>query len=83
MKGKPVTIIGSGGRAGTARAQMQLQQSLSETGSFVMVKPGVLVQASESRAFDSEGNLIDQETRLFLRAHLEEFSKWIQRFAGP
>ena len=83
LKGKPVTIIGSGGRAGTARAQTQLQQSLSETGSFVMVKPGVLVQAYEPRRFDSEGNLIDQETRGFLRAHLEEFAKWILRFARP
>ena len=63
LMGKPVTIIGSGGRAGTARAQMQLQQSLSETGSLVMVKPGVLVQTFEPRPFDSEGNLIDQETR--------------------
>ena len=83
LMGKPVTIIGSGGRAGTARAQMQLQQSLSETGSLVMVKPGVLVQEFEPRRFDSEGNLIDQETRGFLRAHLEEFAKWVLRFVGP
>ena len=83
LMGKPVTIIGSGGRAGTARAQMQLQQSLSETGSLVMVKPGVLVQTFEPRPFDSEGNLIDQETRNFLRAHLEEFANWTMRFVGP
>ena len=83
LRGKPVTIIGSGGRAGTARAQAQLQQSLSETGSFVMVKPGVLVQAYGPRRFDSEGNLIDQETRGFLHEHLEEFAKWILRFARP
>ena len=83
LMGKPVTIIGSGGRAGTARAQMQLQQSLSETGSLVIVKPGVLVQTFEPRPFDSEGNLIDQETRNFLRAHLEEFAKWTLRFVGP
>ena len=83
LMGKPVTIIGSGGRAGTARAQAQLQQSLSETGSLVMIKPGVLVQAYEPRRFDSAGNLIDQETRDFLRAHLEEFARWILRFAQP
>ena len=29
LMGKPVTIIGSGGRAGTARAQMQLQETLA------------------------------------------------------
>ena len=83
LKGKPVTIIGSGGRAGTARAQSQLQQSLSETGSFVMVKPGVLVQAYGRRRFDADGNLIDEETRGFLREHLDEFAKWILRFARP
>ena len=48
LMGKPATIIGAGGRAGTARAQMQLQETLAETGSLVMVKPGVLVQAFEA-----------------------------------
>ena len=35
---KPATIIGAGGRAGTARAQMQLHETLGETGALVMVK---------------------------------------------
>jgi chromate reductase len=43
LMGKPVTIIGAGGRAGTARAQMQLLETLGETGSLVMVKPGLQV----------------------------------------
>ena len=47
---KPATIIGAGGRAGTARAQMQLREILAELGSVVMVKPGVLVQAFSPRA---------------------------------
>ena len=29
LMGKPVTLIGAGGRAGTARAQMQLQETLA------------------------------------------------------
>ena len=32
LMGKSVTIIGAGGRAGTARAQMQLHETLAETG---------------------------------------------------
>lgn len=32
LMGKPATIIGAGGRAGTARAQMQLLETLGETG---------------------------------------------------
>ncbi len=84
LMGKPVTIIGSGGRAGTARAQMQLQETLAETGSVVMVKPGVLVQAYGSpRRFDSEGNLVDEGTKDLLRRHLEDFAKWTMRFVRP
>ncbi len=84
LMGKPVTIIGSGGRAGTARAQMLLQETLAETGSLVMVKPGVLVQAYGSpRRFDSEGSLVDEGTKDLLRRHLEDFAKWTMRFVRP
>lgn len=83
LMGKSVTIIGAGGRAGTARAQMQLQETLAETGSIVMVKPGVLVQGYAPRKFDSEGNLIDDQTKGLLRTHLEEFLKWTLRLVRP
>ena len=83
LMGKPATVIGAGGRAGTARAQMQLQESLAETGSLVMVKPGVLVQAFAPPRFDSQGNLVDRETRDILRAHLEKFAEWTLRLAQP
>ena len=76
--GKATTIIGAGGRAGTARAQMQLHESLSETGAVVMVKPGVLVQAFSPMRFNSDGDLTDEDTRQVLRQHLEEFAKWIE-----
>ena len=83
LMGKPVTLIGAGGRAGTARAQMQLQETLAETGSVVMVKPGVLVQAFSTMRFDSEGNLIDGETKELLRRHLEKFTGWILQLVRP
>ena len=83
LMGKPATIIGAGGRAGTARAQMQLQETLAETGAVVMVKPGVQVQAFAPRKFDSEGNLIDEETKYLLRSHLSEFAKWTLRLVRP
>lgn len=83
LMGKPATIIGAGGRAGTARAQMQLQETLAETGAVVMVKPGVQVQAFAPRKFDSEGNLIDEETKYLLRTHLSEFAKWTLRLVRP
>lgn len=83
LMGKPATIIGAGGRAGTARAQMQLLETLGETGSIVMVKPGVQIQAFSPMRFDSDGNLIDDEIKDLLRRHMAEFSKWISRLAQP
>ena len=62
---------------------MQLQETLAETGSVVMVKPGVLVQAFAPMRFDSEGNLIDDETKKSLRRHLDEFTKWILQLVRP
>ena len=83
LMGKPATIIGAGGRAGTARAQMQLIETLAETGAVVMVKPGVLIQAFAPMKFDSEGNLIDDETKELLRRHLDEFAKWTLQLVQP
>ena len=83
LMGKPATIIGAGGRAGTARAQMQLLETLGETGAVVMVKPGVLIQAFAPGTFDSEGNLIDENTKELLRGHLDEITKWITQLVKP
>ena len=83
LMGKPATIIGAGGRAGTARAQMQLLETLGETGSVVMVKPGVHIQAFAPGTFDSEGNLIDEATKEALRRHLDEFMNWSARLLWP
>ena len=83
LMGKPGTIIGAGGRAGTARAQMQLLETLGETGTIVMVKPGVMVSAFAPMKFDSDGTLIDEETKELLRRHLEEFTKWILQLVQP
>ena len=83
LMGKPATIIGAGGRAGTARAQMQLREILAELGSLVMVKPGVLVQAFAPPRFDAEGNLTDEETKDLLGRHLDEFTTWISRLVRP
>ena len=79
LMGKPATIIGAGGRAGTARAQMQLLETLGETGTILMVKPGVMITAFAPQTFDSDGNLIDQELKGLLRKHLDEFAKWTVR----
>ncbi len=83
LMGKPATIIGAGGRAGTARAQMQIHETLAETGAVVMVKPGVQIQAFAPGTFDAAGNLIDENTKELLRNHLEELAKWSSRLLWP
>jgi len=59
LMGKPATTIGAGNRAGTARAQMQLLETPCETGSIVMIKPGLQISAFSPMRFDSDGNLVD------------------------
>ena len=83
LMGKPVTIMGAGGRAGTARAQMQLLETLGETGSLVMVKPGLQVMAFSDQQFDREGNLIGETTRELLENHLDALVKWTMQIVRP
>ena len=83
LMGKPATIIGAGGRAGTARAQMQIHETLAETGAILMVKPGVHIQAFVPGTFDSYGNVIDDKTKELLRRHLDEFANWTARLLRP
>ena len=75
LMGKPGTIIGAGDRSGTARAQMQLLETLGETSTIVMVKPGVLIASFALDTFDSEGNLTSPDMRQLLGRHMEEFAQ--------
>jgi chromate reductase len=74
--GKPVTIVGAGGMSGTARAQMHLENVLSETGSLVMTKPGVLIANPWDR-FDADGRLADEGTRGVIADHMKKFRDWV------
>lgn len=82
LQGKPVAMMGAGGMAGTARAQLHLLNVLSEAGALVMVKPGVLV-TSPWEKFDDAGRLTYDNTRTFLRQHLVSFAEWLQRVGSP
>ena len=76
LMGKPVTMVGAGGMSGTARAQMHLENVLSETGSLVMTKPGVLIASPWDR-FDEDGRLTDDGTRRVIADHMRKFRDWI------
>jgi hypothetical protein len=62
---------------------MQLLETLGETGSLVMVKPGLHVMAFSDQQFDGDGNLIGETTRELLRKHLDALVKWTMQIVRP
>lgn len=76
---KPAAIMGaSPGTGGTARAQLQLRQTLAATRVHVMVQPEIFV-ASAHEKFDEDGRLIDEETRKNIGRLLESLLAWEYR----
>jgi chromate reductase len=73
---KPVAIMGaSTGNFGTVRAQLHLRQILTHVGALTVPKPEVLI-ARADKAFDPDGNLIDEAARGFLRDLLVALAEW-------
>lgn len=76
---KPAAIMGaSPGTGGTARAQLQLRQTLAATRVQVMVQPEIFV-ASAHEKFNEAGRLIDEETRKHIGRLLESLAAWEYR----
>ena len=76
---KPAAILGATpGTGGTARAQLQLRQTLAAARVHVMVQPEVFI-ASAHEKFDKEGRLIDEETRKYIGRLLESLAAWKSR----
>ncbi len=76
---KPVGIMGATpGRLSTARAQMHLRLALTNTSSYVMPQPGIMV-AGASKLFDADGNLTDSGTEARIQKFLVALSAWIRR----
>ncbi|WP_221799762.1 NADPH-dependent FMN reductase [Oceanobacter mangrovi] len=75
LAGKPVLIqTATPGQAGGARAQYHLRQVLVFFDAMVMNKPEAMVPQVHNKI--SEGVLVDEETRTFLSAQLDAFSKF-------
>jgi chromate reductase, NAD(P)H dehydrogenase (quinone) len=78
---KPVAIMGaSTGNFGTVRAQLHLRQILTHVGALTVPKPEVLI-ARADKAFDADGNLIDEAARGFLRDLLAALVEWTWQVA--
>ena len=80
MAGKPVGIMGTGGLAGTARAQLNLRQVLAETRSLVMVQPAVVVPLARQK-FDAQFKLTDDAVRQQLVDFMKALADWTRRLA--
>jgi chromate reductase len=75
LTGKPVAIMGaSTGLGGTARAQEQLRAALEFSRADVRSEPEVLVPEAYLR-FDSEGRLVDEDSRSVLAELLEALAR--------
>lgn len=69
--GKPTAILGaSGGLLGTIRAQLHARDILHSLQADVIARPEVLVTLA-AKKFDSNGNLIDEQTKQLIRDLLE------------
>ncbi|MFW6085051.1 MAG: NADPH-dependent FMN reductase [Gemmatimonadota bacterium] len=79
LKGMPTAVMGATpGLLGTARSQANLRISLANTGAIVMQQPQVHLMRAKDRIVD--GELVDEDSRKFVRGLLEAFADWIGRF---
>ena len=79
LDGKPMAIMGAGGRLGTVRAQMHLREIALHNSMRVMIDPEVLVAGAWS-AFDDQGRLTDERLRERVRQLMTAFGEFV-RFA--
>lgn len=76
LNGKPMAMMGAGGRMGTVRAQTHLRQIAVYTNMLTLNKPEVLI-ADTREKFDKEGNLTDERSKQQVIKLLDAFVKWI------
>lgn len=81
LSGKPLAILGAGGRFGTVRAQLHLRQIALFTNMLPLNKPELMIQAAWDK-FDAGGRLTDEPTRQALQALLEALAVWTRRLRG-
>ena len=76
LDGKPMAIMGAGGRFGTVRAQMHLREIALHNSMRVMIDPEVFVPGAWS-AFDDQGRLTDERLRERVRQLMEAFREFV------
>jgi len=80
--GKPAAITGASyGRIGTAAAQQHLRAILGCLDVAVMGLPEAFIHLTPG-LITPEGDVTNEETRLFLQQFMDQFDRWARRFAG-
>ncbi len=76
---KRTGVVGAAdGMLGAARAQLALRQNLQGLQAVVMPKPEVFA-GNNSKHFDAEGNLKDEDLRKHLGVWLAAFLEWVEK----
>lgn len=79
--GKPAAITGASyGRIGTAAAQQHLRTILGCLDVAVMGLPEAFIHLHPG-LITPEGDITNEETRLFLQGFMDQFDQWASRFA--
>ena len=77
--GKPVAIMSASvGMLGGARAQYHLRQTFVFLNMYPLNGPEVIVPFAQEK-FDAKGNLIDENTKKFLKQLLERLADWTEK----
>jgi chromate reductase len=80
--GKPVALMSaSPGMLGGVRAQYHLRQSFVYLNMYPVNGPDVIVNFAQQK-FDSNGNLVDDNTKTFLGQLLQNLVNWTKRLKG-
>lgn len=80
FSGKPVAIMGAGGRFGTVRAQLQLRQVLMHLNAMTLNRPEVMIPMAWEH-FDNEGRLMNEQSRTQLQNLLIALRDWTRKLA--
>lgn len=81
LNGKPLALLGAGGKFGTVRAQMHLRDIALHNNMHALNKPEVYISRAWEK-FDLEGRLVDEPTRREIQALLQALGEWTRRLRG-
>jgi chromate reductase, NAD(P)H dehydrogenase (quinone) len=80
--GKPVAIMSASiGMLGGARAQYHLRQIFVFLNMYPINEPEVIVTFAQNK-FDDNGNLIDENTQIFVKQLLQNLVNWTSKVKG-